>query len=88
MSGKRRKRSRVVRGLMTVLVLAAALTGGLIGMLICQGVLSTLNRLYPDYHFSISVGVGGMHWDFPSWSGLSSVFILPTKPPILSRSMR
>ena len=64
MSEKRRKRSRVVRGLMTVLVLAAALTGGLIGMLISQGVLSTLNRLYPDYHFSISVGVGGIALGF------------------------
>lgn len=33
-----------------------SLTGGLIGMVISQGVLSTINTLYPDYHFAITSG--------------------------------
>ena len=41
-----------------------SLLGGLIGMLISWGVLSTLNRLYPDYHFAITPTVGAVSLGF------------------------
>ena len=47
-----------------------SLIGGLIGMLISQGVLTTLNTLYPDYHFGITAGVAAMALGFSIMVGL------------------
>ncbi len=47
-----------------------SLIGGLIGMLISQGVLTTLNTLFPDYHFGITGGVAAMALGFSIMVGL------------------
>lgn len=41
-----------------------SLMGGLIGMLLSSGILGTINRLYPDYHFMISAQVAGIALGF------------------------
>ncbi len=41
-----------------------SLTGGLIGMVISQGVLTTINTLYPDYHFAITGGTASVALGF------------------------
>ena len=41
-----------------------SLLGGLIGMLISWGVLTTLNRLYPDYHFAVTPAVAAVSLGF------------------------
>ncbi len=47
-----------------------SLIGGLIGMLLSQGVLTTLNTLYPEYHFGITAGVASMALGFSIMVGL------------------
>ncbi len=37
-----------------------SLTGGIIGMAVSQGILGTINALYPDYHFGISAQVAAI----------------------------
>lgn len=44
--------------------------GGLIGMIISQGVLTTLNRLYPDYHFGITGNVAAIALGFSAMVGI------------------
>ncbi len=44
--------------------------GGLIGMLISQGVLSTINRLYPDYYFGITRSVAAVALGFSGFVGI------------------
>ena len=46
------------------------LLGGLIGMFISWGVLETLNRLYPDYHFAITPAVGTISLGFSFMVGV------------------
>lgn len=41
-----------------------SMMGGVIGMLISQGVLSTINALFPDYHFAITGGVAAIALGF------------------------
>lgn len=47
-----------------------SLIGGLIGMLLSQGVLSVLNILFADYHFTISLLVGAIALGFSIGVGL------------------
>lgn len=47
-----------------------AVLGGLIGMGISQGVLSTINRMYPDYHFGITRMVGAVALGFSGVVGI------------------
>ena len=41
-----------------------SLIGGLIGMLISWGVLTTINRLYPEYHFAMTATVAAISLGF------------------------
>ena len=41
-----------------------SLLGGLIGMAVSWGVLSTINRLYPDYHFAVTPTVAAVSLGF------------------------
>ncbi|MCD7737236.1 MAG: ABC transporter permease [Lachnospiraceae bacterium] len=47
-----------------------SLVGGVIGMLISQGILTTINTLYPDYGFTITAGVGGIALGFSALVGI------------------
>ncbi len=47
-----------------------SLMGGIIGMIISQGVLSTINTLYPDYYFAISSQVAAIALGFSIMVGV------------------
>ena len=47
-----------------------SLMGGLIGMLLSQGILSAINYLYPSYHFFITTQVAGIALGFSIFVGV------------------
>ena len=47
-----------------------SLTGGLIGMAVSQGILTTINTMFPDYHFGITGQVATIALGFSILVGL------------------
>ncbi len=47
-----------------------SLAGGIIGMAISQGILTTINTLWPDYHFAITSQVAGVALGFSIFVGV------------------
>ncbi len=47
-----------------------SLAGGILGMAISQGILTTINSLYPDYHFAITGSVAAVAVSFSIFVGV------------------
>ena len=54
----------------TIIVHLLSLMGGIIGMLLSQGVLSAINYTHPDYHFTITKTVGAVALGFSFFVGV------------------
>ena len=75
MAEKKNKRKKwpVAVGIAGVVVVAVAVTdtwGGVAGMVLSQLVLTILNAVFTDYHFAISLSVGGLALGFSVGVGL------------------
>ena len=47
-----------------------SVVGGILGMLISQGILTTINTLYPDYHFAVTKEVAAIALSFSGLIGI------------------